>query len=63
MFAGLSIFESVMNEIIAFLEQRIAHLIGECRTNPRSGYADAMRWRLKEAQYLLDKIRAMEAKP
>lgn len=51
-----------MQEVIAFLEQRVAHLVGETRTNPRSQYAEAMRWRLKEAQHILEKIRAMEAK-
>ncbi len=52
----------LLDAVIALLEARIAHLVNEARTNPRSGYAEIMRWRLKEAEHLLSKIKEL-AKP
>lgn len=49
-------------EVIAVLEQRVAHLTGETKTNPRSGYAEAMRWRLKEAEHILSKVKELVEK-
>jgi hypothetical protein len=52
-----------MSEVIAFLEARIAHLKVEETRQPRSQYAQAMKWRRLEAEHILSKIRAMEEKP
>ncbi len=53
----------VNDAVIALLEQRLAHLNQEEGRQPKSQYAQIMKWRRLECEYLIGRIKELEMKP